>query len=518
MTIVTCYLGPSTLVGVIAALVSSYIIHQIWFHPLAQYPGPFLAKLTRFYTVYQAFRSNRHADLYNLHKRYGKIVRYGPNHISINDPQALEPIYGHQANVQKAKWYSSFFSVSIFNAIDKSVHARKRRVMSQAFSDQALRDMEPHVLSAIRDWCHALGDGTQENPCSSAVDGWSKPRDMAHWSACMVFDVLGEICFGKSFGTSSSDENHFFFPLMALNVRILNICGQMPVLRRIGVEGFLRRGTAADRKRQISFSRKQLMDRLAVDMKSTKRRDIVYFLQQARDPETGEGYSQAEMMGEATLLLGAGFDTANTALAATFYFLCKHPEVLTRLTSEIRNAFSDVESIVSGPSMQKMTYLRACLNESMRLCPPVPMDLPREVLPGGLRFMEHYFPAGTVVGVPTYSLHHNDAYFDEPFLYDPSRWFLRGSADLEGEGVSAETLSRQKEAFAPFSIGPRACIGRSIALMELEVGLARALWLYDMRLAPGMEQVGVGPEGEYKIRDNFIVGKEGPIVQFRKRL
>ncbi|KAE8396217.1 cytochrome P450 [Aspergillus alliaceus] len=506
--------NPSaSILGIIATLVAGYIVHQIWFHPLAKYPGPLLAKFTHLYTIYQAFKSNRHADLYRLHKRHGRIVRYGPNHISINDAQALEAIYGHQANVQKTRWYSSFYSVSIFNAVDKSVHARKKRVMSQAFSDQALRGMEPHVLSAIREWCKGLGDNAKEKS-----HGWSTPKDMAHWSACMVFDVLGEVCFGKSFEASSSDKNHFFIPLMGLNVRTLNICGQMPVLRHIGVEWFLRRGTSADRQKQLAFSRKQLTDRLAVNKETSKRRDIIYYLQQARDPETGEGYSQMEMLGEANLLLGAGFDTANTALAATFYFLCKHPEVLARLTSEIRDAFPDVESIVSGPSMQKMTYLRACLNESMRLCPPVPMDLPREVLPGGLRVIDHYFPAGTIVGVPTYSLHHNDAYFDDPFVYDPSRWYLRGSADREGEGVSAEVLARQREAFAPFSIGPRACIGRSVALMELEVGLARALWLYDLRLAPGMEQIGVGPHGEYKIKDDFMVGKEGPVVQFRSRL
>ncbi|PYI08359.1 benzoate 4-monooxygenase cytochrome P450 [Aspergillus sclerotiicarbonarius CBS 121057] len=516
------------LLALSVAASTSYIVYQVWFHPLAAYPGPFLAKLTNLYSAVHAFREDRHEDLYRLHQRHGRIVRIGPNRVTILDIRALEPIYGHQANVQKAEWYSGFYSISIFNAIDRSVHARKRRVMSQAFSDQAVRAMEPHILSTIRDWCLALGDqhpnqqqelGDATKGRKDANDGWSRPKDMVHWSACLIFDALGEICFGKTFNTSLSNENHFFFPLMALNVRILNICGQMPLLRHLGLDKYLRWGTDADRDRQVAFSRKQLSTRLAA--KESQRRDIIHYLQLARDPETGQGYSQTELIGEVTLLLGAGADTANTALTAIWYFLSQHPSICSRLTTLVRSTFPTLESIVSGPALSSsgMGYLRACIEETMRLCPPVPMDLPREVLPGGLRVLEWEFPAGTIVGVPTYSLHHSPEHFDRPFEYDPSRWLLRGSDNTlsADEGVSAEVMSRQRAAFIPFSVGPRACIGRAVAMVELEVSVARALWLYDMRLAKGTEHLGVGKNGEYKIKDNFIVGKEGPVLEFRKR-
>lgn len=131
---------------------------------------------------------------------------------------------------------------------------------------------------------------------------------------------------------------------------------------------------------------------------------------------------------------------------------------------------------------------------------------------------EWYLPAGTVVAVPTYALHHSEDHFYRAFVYDPSRWLLCGSKGTEqGEGVSAEVLSRQRQAFAPFSMGPRACIGRNVAILELELTISRALWLYDIRLAPGTEQLGVGYQGEYKIKDHFAVGKEGPVLQFRMR-
>ncbi|KAI9040037.1 cytochrome P450 [Aspergillus affinis] len=298
-----------------------------------------------------------------LHQQYGPIVRFGPNHISIKHVKALKPIYSQRDNVKKFRWYESFYSVSIFNATDNSVHARKRRAMSQAFSDHALCGMEPHIVSSIREWYCAIGEDTGIN--NAAQDGWTRPKDMAHWSACIVFDVLGEMCFGRSFETSTKEENYFFFPLMALNVRILNIFGQLPPLRTLGLEAYFRRGTAANRERQIKFSRKQLADRLAIDTEVSKRKGIIYYFQKARDPDTGEAYLQSELISETTLLLGAGFGTANTALAATFYFLYKHPLVLMRLSAEIRSTFSSVERIVCGTSMQRMVYLRACLNESV---------------------------------------------------------------------------------------------------------------------------------------------------------
>ncbi|KAJ5797590.1 benzoate 4-monooxygenase cytochrome P450 [Penicillium pulvis] len=503
--------------NLICVVTTSYVIYQAWFHPLAAYPGPFFAKLTDLYSVVHALRGDRHEDLYQLHQRYGRIVRIGPNRVTILDAEALEPIYGHQANVKKSQWYHSFYSVSIFNAIDRDEHARKRRVMSQAFSTEAVRGMEPHILSAIRDWCLALGDKYPSQDIKQK-DGWSRPKNMVHWSACLIFDALGEICFGKTFNTSISDENTFFFPLMALSVRIMNICGQMPILRRFGFEKYMRYGTAANRDRQIAFSRKQLAARLAAN--PTQRRDIVYYLQLARDPDTGKGYSVQELISEVTLLLGAGADTANTALAGTWYFLGQHDSIRNRLTSLIRSTFPTLESIVSGPvlSSGKMGYLRAIIEESMRLCPPIPMDLPREVLPGGLRVLNWELPAGTVVGVPTYALHHSPDHFDRPLDYDPSRWLVRGSDAAVGtEGVSADVMARQRAAFVPFSIGPRSCIGRGVAMAELEIGVARALWLYDVRLSPGSEGLGVGKNGEYKMKDNFIVGKEGPVMEFRTR-
>ena len=94
-------------------------VYRLTLHPLAKYPGPWLAKVTEFYPLY-----------HSMHKKHGDIVRYGPNQLSINTATGLKNIYGFKANVQKSTWYSVFPPAkgawSVWTCINKVIHARKR--------------------------------------------------------------------------------------------------------------------------------------------------------------------------------------------------------------------------------------------------------------------------------------------------------------------------------------------------------------------------------------------------------
>lgn len=338
---------------------------------------------------------------------------------------------------------------------------------------------------------------------------------MSQYASFMIFDVIGEICFGESFQASKIPDNRYFVELLPKVVKAFNIPGQMPLLQTLNLASVALSNLKSLRAKQVEFCKRMLGKRLALGTTSG-RKDVFHFLLEAKDPQTGEGFTNAELMAESTSLLGAGSDTASTALASFFYFLAHHPDVLDRVTKEVRGAFADVEEIVNGPGLKSLTYLRACIDESMRLCPPVPTGLKREVLPGGLLVDGEYFHAGCIMSVPLYVLHHSPEHFEDAFKFDPSRWMVQGAQGTRPcEGVTKEQLANQKAAYAPFSIGPRACIARNLAMMELLIGAARALWLYDVRLAPGYETVGVGREGEFDFKEQFIMRKNGPVIQFR---
>ena len=221
----------------------------------------------------------------------------------------------------------------------------------------------------------------------------------------------------------------------------------------------------------------------------------------------------------------AGSDTTSTAMAATIFYLVRNEHALRKVVEEVRAAFNDVEDIVQGPALNSCHYLRACIDEAMRLSPSVGGILPREVQSGGMTIDGHFVPEGTVVGVPHYTVHHNQDYYPQPFEYVPERWTVGAKSTLNGAETTEADLARAQSAFCPFSVGPRGCIGKGLAYIEMSTTLARTIFLYDMRKAIGVADPGEGsPErefgrhrkSEFQLVDTFTSAKEGPLVEFRK--
>jgi cytochrome P450 len=96
--------------------------------------------------------------------------------------------------------------MTTWNTIDKTVHARKRRVMNNAFSDKALRSCEPFIHENVDRWCELIieeiGDGEK----------WSRSLNMARWADHLIFDILGDLCFGKSFGMKEPGSELRYVP------------------------------------------------------------------------------------------------------------------------------------------------------------------------------------------------------------------------------------------------------------------------------------------------------------------
>jgi cytochrome P450 len=213
-------------------------------------------------------------------------------------------------------------------------------------------------------------------------------------------------------------------------------------------------------------------------------------------------------------------------MAATLFYLVRNTDALCRVTEEVRRKFSDVEEIVQGAGLTSCQFLRACIDEAMRLSPSVGGILPREVLSGGMTIDGHRVPEGTVVGVPHYTIHHNPEYYPSPFHYIPERWMEGASASgLNGPTVTADEVARAQSAFCPFSVGPRGCIGKGLAYHEMTTTLARTIFQYDMRRAIGVSDPGEGSpklewgrhrESEYQLIDTFTSARDGPMVEFRK--
>lgn len=253
-----------------------------------------------------------------------------------------------------------------------------------------------------------------------------------------------------------------------------------------------------------------------------QRRDIFHFLCKARDDQGRPAYDERALCGEANMLIVAGSDTTATALCGTLFYLTRprYDQVYRKLVQEIEQAFPSVGDIVPGPALARCEYLRAVIDEGMRVCPSGTTELPREVRPGGHMVNGEFFPAGTIVGSPNWSMNRSDAVFHDPHVFRPERWIA-----CEAEGRSAEGVALARRGFNPFSQGPAACPGRALALMEMQLVLARTLHRFDVRRAPG-QTVGEGrPElnwgrrdpDTYQLHDAYLSMRDGPYIQIRKR-
>ena len=220
-------------------------------------------------------------------------------------------------------------------------------------------------------------------------------------------------------------------------------------------------------------------------------------------------------------LTNEGSDTSSTALCAAFFYLSRYPACYDKLVSEIRATFPSASDIRFGSKLAQCHYLRACIDEAMRMTPPVGAILWREVCTGGARIDNRFIPAGYDVGCSIYTINHNKDYFPDPYIFKPERWSLSAENSIE-------TLEKARLAFQPFSLGPRGCAGKTMAYMEISDTLARTLWYMDFRRAKGpLGLIGEGVRGscngrnrvkEFQVKDHISSSHDGPYLEFRCRV
>jgi cytochrome P450 len=274
--------------------------------------------------------------------------------------------------------------------------------------------------------------------------------------------------------------------------------------------------TARDALKFFNLSEQLFLEREAVESQVVDgkvRKDIFHFILQSRDPETGKGFTRAQLHADANLLVAAGSDGVAIALSGSMFYLLRDPRVLEKLIREIRSSFSSVDDICL-PKINALPYLNAVYEETLRMSPPIPSALPRTVMQGGLDVDGFHIPADIDVGVAAYAIHHNELYFPDPWTFQPERWL-----------GNSEAVSAAKKAYSPFSVGPMSCIGKNVAHLAFKMALAKLLFVYDVRSSRGKLVGGGGPhleprrrrEGEYQMKDWFVGYPTGPLVQFKTR-
>ncbi|XP_062130644.1 cytochrome P450 CYP12A2-like isoform X1 [Drosophila sulfurigaster albostrigata] len=171
-------------------------------------------------------------------------------------------------------------------------------------------------------------------------------------------------------------------------------------------------------------------------------------------------------------MLFAGVDTTTSTFAAILLALAQHPEKQAKLRAEIRGILPEKDTPLTVESMKNLPYLRACIKESLRYYPLTSANVRttrQELVLSGFRV-----PKGSEVAMVHLNLWRNPKHFSQADEFIPERW-LRESQTEKESGCPVATKSSHPFAYLPFGFGARSCIGRRIAEMELEVGVARLL-------------------------------------------
>lgn len=178
-------------------------VYNIFFHPLAHVPGPLLARASGLPSWYFAYRGDRHVWLWRQFQIYGSKIRPEPSTVLFCDPEAYADIYNHKANLRRSDFYTAWRrndrDKTTLNTVDVSEHARKRKLLNLAFTDKTVRAASEFVITHVDRWNNLLVDGADSD--------WSSPMDLTEKMDYLIFDIMGDLCFGKSFDIKEPGDN-----------------------------------------------------------------------------------------------------------------------------------------------------------------------------------------------------------------------------------------------------------------------------------------------------------------------
>lgn len=341
----------------------------------------------------------------------------------------------------------------------------------------------------------------------------------------LAMDIIGHLAFGCDLNTQTEATNRFMIDMMGKQLYMANLSFNWPSL---GIFVPILRWLL--KRRALTFY-KAIYKMIRARQSEPKNAKPDFYSFAIGHNEMGdEGLHQSEFFSEAVFFILAGGSTVSTAMCAVFFYIVRNPRVYARLVKEVRSAFSSGQDIRHGPELSGCKYLRAVIDESLRMAPPTLNVLwrePESSKQSGEPFMVdgHTVPPGTEVGVHIYSLLHDGTYFPEPFKFCPERWLEPEEEAPDNEQKKA-ALAVMRRAQVSFGLGHRNCAGKSMAYMENSLAIARCLWYFDFESARGPEgKLGAGCGGEdpwdtpdqFQLGDKIAAVHDGPYLRVKLR-
>ncbi|KAL4799714.1 cytochrome P450 [Aspergillus venezuelensis] len=461
--------------GVACAAVVLYwgiwIVYARFFHPLARFPGPFWASVSRIWIILHVLPGDAEKGQLKLHAKYGPVVRIAPNELITSDPAAMKALYGVQARTTKTDFYLAFRPPwarfpDHFSSEGGKQYADRRRIVNNVYTMTSILQSEQYVQKCIDVWMAKLGE-------IAAVKG---SFDMWLWTRMYAYDVIGEMYFSNMFGFLEAGGDHLGY-IEAVDdlIPVQFIAANMPTYLRglfmlTGIMLPKVRGALKAMDRLTETSNKMLKGRLAALQSPDRKLQRADILGKLLDISHNDGkrldFELDDIKMEAFGGLFAGSETTALTLTGILYNIFRTPRVYSKLQSEIDSAFASTQ--LSTPNISyneasKLPYLTACIKEGIRVHPITGASFPRHAPAAGCQLGASYIPGNTRIGVNPGVIHFDKSVFgDDADTFRPERW-------VEGDAANMDRYIMQ------FGMGNRTCLGKNIAMCEIYKAIPQLL-------------------------------------------
>jgi cytochrome P450 len=322
----------------------------------------------------------------------------------------------------------------------------QRRTLAPAFTPRAVTGLVPHMISAIDETIAELGKAGE-----AAIDLREVMQRMTLEIAGRTMFSFGMRQHGKElrdfvveYGTRLA-RPHFLDLLLPLG---------WPTPQDVARHFF--------RKRWTRFVAALIADRRAAGKADdAPPRDLFELMVAARDPETGEAFSDAQLGDQVATMILAGHETTATALFWALYLLALDPATQQQVAAEVRSQTAGTLEV------EKLKFTRAVIDETMRLYPPA--FLIARAAAGPDAVAGEAVIAKDVILIAPWLLHRHEKLWHDPNAFMPER-FMPGAPPPD------------RFAYLPFGVGARVCIGAHFALVEATLALARIVGEFHVEL------------------------------------
>nr|WPM83319.1 ProsK [Phaeosphaeria sp.] len=476
-----------------ALLITGFALVRLYYlaflHPLSRYPGPKLWAISRIPWAYHVIKGDVWHSLDRFHDQYGPVVRIAPDELTYISPEAWRDIYTVKPDLDKDPYSLTpplNGADSLFTAMGEN-HKRIRGAFINAFSDKALREQSSILEMYAQQLIQRLK--TEMHKKTSRV------IDVQKFVGYAVFDIISDLTWGESPGAlnSTGDQNwvnRFFLHAQFSTVR--NCLSRFPPLDKALYYVFLS-VTSKQRVANTKLTTERIDRRLAA---GHSRSDFMTPLIGKIKEDGRKGITKSEVLTNGLAVVIANSQLTTIAITSALYLLLRNPEKLGVAAEEILNAGFDNEAEIDVAKTQALPYLKAVISEALRLHHPTPGNLPRVAPKEGLVVAGRFVPGGSIIGVSLYNIHTRPENFRRPLDFHPERFL-----DKTDARYNPIFQSDSLEAFQPFSMGQRNCIGSKsvqrvsiitteyandvfdrLFLAEARVMLAKMIWSFDMRL------------------------------------